>query len=96
MDFNDVDNSEPALARAVTKQPVSVAIQVDETWMHYKGGIMTGLPKFTGINHGVLVVGFSSENGQGRFNLAEEFPPLNTGYFLDFLTIKMYILYPFD
>lgn len=62
--FKDVPpNDELALKEAVSKQPVSVAIEADEmAFQLYHGGVLT---KQCGVklDHGVLVVGYGSENG---------------------------------
>eukprot|EP01050_Picozoa_sp_SAG11_P024045 SAG11_NODE_5012_length_1692_cov_1.664156_2_plen_113_part_00 len=33
-------NSEPQLAAAIAKTPVTVAVSANKLWQHYKGGIM--------------------------------------------------------
>jgi len=58
--FQDVpQNSEKALAQAVTKQPVSVAIEADHrSFQLYAGGVFAAADCGTTLDHGVLVVGF--------------------------------------
>lgn len=62
--FKDVPpNDEDALTEAVSKQPVSVAIEADEmAFQLYRGGVLT---KQCGVklDHGVLVVGYGTDNG---------------------------------
>lgn len=54
-----------ALKAAVAKQPVSVAIQADKLiFQSYSSGVITGSTCGTNLDHGVLVVGYGSENGQ--------------------------------
>ncbi|KAJ7548190.1 hypothetical protein O6H91_07G001800 [Diphasiastrum complanatum] len=56
-------SDEDALKQAVGSQPVSVAMEgAGASFQHYAGGIFTG-PCGEKINHGVLVVGYGSENG---------------------------------
>ena len=59
----DVDG----LVAAVNKQPVSVAIEVQDDFMFYSGGIYESDDEDCGgaLNHGVLAVGFS--DGQNGF-----------------------------
>ena len=61
--YTNVENSEEALAKAVTQQPVSVCVDADARWQSYAGGIMTGLTE-TQLDHAVLAVGFGAEGGQ--------------------------------
>ena len=57
--YEDVpENNEGALAKAVTKQPVSVAICASEAMQFYSSGVMAGAGSCTGLNHGVLAVGY--------------------------------------
>jgi len=62
--FKDVDtNDEKALMEAVSKQPVSVAIEADQqAFQLYSGGVLT---KTCGakLDHGVLLVGYGTDNG---------------------------------
>jgi len=57
-------NSSSALKAALEQQPVSVAIQADQDVFHYyTGGVITESCG-TSLDHGVLAVGWGSENGQ--------------------------------
>lgn len=57
--------NEQALAEAVYKTPVSVAIEADTTvFQFYKGGILDSDQCGTQLDHGVLVVGYGSESNQ--------------------------------
>ena len=59
--FEDVPaEDEDALAKAVSQQPVSVAICVDNAFQFYTSGVFDG-ECCTGLNHGVLLVGYGSE-----------------------------------
>jgi len=61
--FTDVGTNEAALASAVDNQPVSVAIEADQSsFQFYNGGIMKGLCG-TRLDHGVLAVGYGTEAG---------------------------------
>jgi cathepsin L len=56
--------NEMALEYAVSKQPISVAIQADTfIFQHYKTGIITDVECGTDLDHAVLVVGYGVENG---------------------------------
>jgi C1A family cysteine protease len=61
----DVDQTEGALEAAVMKQPVSVAIEADQTvFQHYKSGVLTNDACGENLDHGVLIVGYGTDNGQ--------------------------------
>jgi C1A family cysteine protease len=51
-----------ALASAVAKQPVSVAVDAS-TWGFYDSGVLAGTDCGTELNHGVLVVGYDMGTG---------------------------------
>lgn len=61
--FNDVPPNDPnVLYQAVAQQPVSAAVDADPyIWQNYKGGIIS---RNCGadLNHGVLIVGYSSNS----------------------------------
>jgi C1A family cysteine protease len=63
--FRDVTpNDEIALETAVAQQPVSVAIEADQpAFQFYKSGVFDAQCG-TKLDHGVLAVGYGSENGQ--------------------------------
>jgi len=58
--FQDVPkNSEDALAKAVTMQPVSIAIEADQrSFQLYGGGVYDATDCGTQLDHGVLVIGY--------------------------------------
>jgi C1A family cysteine protease len=64
--FKDVPaNSETALLTAIAQQPVSVAVEADQSsFQFYSGGVMTA-PCGTQLDHGVLAVGYGTDNSSG-------------------------------
>ena len=61
--YVDVEASDDALMQAISKQPVSIAIEADQRdFQLYKSGVFTGTCG-TNLDHGVLVVGYGSESG---------------------------------
>jgi len=61
----DVEQTEGALEAAVAQQPVSVAIEADQqVFQHYTGGVLTNEACGENLDHGVLVVGYGTDNGQ--------------------------------
>merc|ERR1712087_657165 len=65
--FKDVSrDDEQALMDAVNQQPVSIAIEADKSvFQLYSSGVLTGNCG-SGLDHGVLAVGYGTENGQAR------------------------------
>merc|ERR1711998_447907 len=57
-----------ALKAAVAIQPVSVAIEADRmAFQGYTGGVITGSACGTQLDHGVLAVGYGTEDGEDYF-----------------------------
>ena len=67
--YTDVPaNSESQMKAALNKQPVSVAIEADKmVFQQYKSGVITGSACGTQLDHGVLAVGYGTEDGQDYF-----------------------------
>merc|ERR1719353_2310915 len=63
--FKDVTpENEAQLMAAVSKQPVSVAIEADQSgFQFYKEGVFSGTCG-TNLDHGVLVVGYGADSGK--------------------------------
>ena len=69
--FKDVpQNSEVALMTAVVQQPVSVAVEADQSsFQFYSGGVMSSTCG-TSLDHGVLLVGYgTSSTGQDYYKV---------------------------
>jgi C1A family cysteine protease len=68
MSFIDVDaSSDDAMMAALAQQPVSIAIEADQKdFQLYKSGVFTGACG-TSLDHGVLTVGYGSENGEDYY-----------------------------
>jgi hypothetical protein len=61
--FKDVGKTEAALMSAVNSQPISIAIEADQSsFQHYKSGVFTG-PCGKSLDHGVLLVGYGTDAG---------------------------------
>merc|ERR1712048_1486527 len=76
--FHDVpsDRSGAALKAAVAKQPVSVAIEADKmAFQGYTGGVITGSACGTRLDHGVLAVGYGTEDGEDYFLVKNSWGP---------------------
>merc|ERR1711871_477805 len=64
--FDVPSNNELALKEAVAKQPVSVAIEADtRVYQMYQSGVLTGDACGTNLDHGVLVVGYDTDESTG-------------------------------
>ena len=62
--FVDVHPSEQALQIAVAQQPVAIGIEADHmSFQFYSGGVYSGNCG-NNLDHGVLLVGYGSENGE--------------------------------
>jgi len=58
-------NDQVSLKAAVAQQPVAIAIEADTRYFQsYSSGILTSSSCGTNLDHGVLIVGYGSENGQ--------------------------------
>jgi C1A family cysteine protease len=58
-------NDQISLKAAVAKQPVAIAISADtKLFQSYSGGVITSSSCYTSLDHGVLIVGYGTENGQ--------------------------------
>ena len=56
------------LKAALDKQPVSVAIEADKlAFQMYTSGVLTGTSCGTSLDHGVLAVGYGTEDGTEYF-----------------------------
>ena len=68
--FSDVPaNSETALTSAIVQQPVSVAVEADESvFQFYSGGVMTSACG-TNLDHGVLAVGYGTLGGKDYYKV---------------------------
>lgn len=58
-------NDQLSLKAAVAQQPVAIAIEADTRYFQsYSSGVLTSSSCGTNLDHGVLIVGYGSENGQ--------------------------------
>jgi len=75
--YSDVPTkNQNALKAAVTKQPVSVAIEADkQAFQLYKGGVFTSATCGTKLDHGVLVVGYGNSQGMDYWKVKNSWGP---------------------
>jgi len=74
--FKEVAKSATQLKAAVSKGPVSVAIEADKTvFQHYRTGVITGSTCGTHLDHGVLAVGYGEEDGEEYFLVKNSWGP---------------------
>ena len=68
--FKDVTpNSETALLTAIAQQPVSVAVEADQSvFQFYSGGVMDSTCG-TQLDHGVLAVGYGTDTGKDYYKV---------------------------
>jgi C1A family cysteine protease len=74
--FKDVNiNDTQALMEAVAQQPVSVAIEADQmSFQLYHGGVLT-TDCGSKLDHGVLVVGYGTDNGVDYWKIKNSWGP---------------------
>jgi len=69
--YTDVAHTESALMTALSQQPVSVAIEADQSaFMYYSSGVLTGTCG-TSLDHGVLAVGYGTDASYGDYWLVK-------------------------
>jgi KDEL-tailed cysteine endopeptidase len=62
-------NSETALMTAIAQQPISIAIEADQSSIQsYSSGVMTQ-PCGTNLDHGVLAVGYGAMGGADYYQV---------------------------
>lgn len=66
--FHDVPQNDAAqMTAAVSKGPVSIAIEADKSvFQLYSGGVFDSSSCGTQLDHGVLVVGYGTDAGEGK------------------------------
>jgi cathepsin L len=63
-------NDQISLLNAVSLGPVSVALSADTRYFQsYTGGILDATACYTELNHGVLITGYGTDNGQKYWNV---------------------------
>jgi cathepsin L len=74
--FKEVSKSSAQLKAAVMKGPVSVAIEADkDVFQQYRTGVITSRGCGTKLDHGVLAVGYGTEDGDDYFLVKNSWGP---------------------
>merc|ERR1712045_596100 len=75
--YTDVPpNNEEALKAAVSKGPVSIAIEADQTaFQLYHGGVLDNPAYGTKLDHGVLIVGYGTDGGKDYWKIKNSWGP---------------------
>jgi hypothetical protein len=61
-------NNVSALKAALNYGPVSIAVDASSNaFMYYTSGVITGAKCGTSLDHGILAVGWGTDNGQDYF-----------------------------
>jgi KDEL-tailed cysteine endopeptidase len=63
-------NDQVSLKSATSFKPVSVALSADTRYFQsYSGGVLDATACYTELNHGVLIVGYGTDNGKKYWNV---------------------------
>jgi len=74
--YADVDQSSDAMKKMLDNGPVSVAIEADQmVFQMYQTGVITGSSCGTQLDHGVLAVGYGTEDGEDYFLVKNSWGP---------------------
>ncbi len=66
--FDVKPNDQISLQSAVSRQPVAIAIEADTRYFQsYSSGVLTSVNCGTNLDHGVLIVGYGTENGNDYY-----------------------------
>jgi cathepsin L len=82
--FDVTPKDQIALAAAVSKQPVTIAIEADTRYFQsYSGGILDSTTCGTELDHAVEIIGYGTENGVDYWNVRNSWGPSwgESGYF---------------